>query len=294
MISTLLAVPVAFVSQSALADECATGTCMGANSPVMMDVNADGTPDTAIPIIVNSASQWTVDSPWDCGNSMGNNVIQGSKFDSPTFNSFMRYNGYLEQYLYVMSVTPEGNLRSVGFDQVSFFNAGEGDLTAAGQVELQDSNQDNGFDTIVVQQTFGGELSITSNIAGIDTTGDGNADYATFPWAHAATFHNPSTGCGPNGGTSMPQISFPLTDTDGDGIPDSVVLDLDGDNQADPDFLRSPKLQTVPNQPPYSLPVSAPTPDAIAVPTLAQFGLLILSLALAGMGWARARQNISS
>lgn len=294
---TLLTCPLAFVSLPTIADECASGTCLGPNNPIMMDGSTNGTPDTPVPIVpatptvFGGDAAWQVVLPWDCGNSTSQDVIEGKHPGDGIFRRFIRANHDLNQRLDVIETTPSGAVTKAEFKQYFYWDEGASDPSAEGTFELLDTNGDGSFDTM---RLLGGGLAVTSNLAGIDTTGDGNADYVTMPWANALTFHNPDSGCGANGGAYIPQISIPLTDTDGDGKPDSVVLDLDGDNQADPGFTGSPKLQTVPNRPPYSVPVAElPAPDATPVPTLPAFALILLLLAIAATGWAGVRRNFS-
>ncbi|HEV8129751.1 MAG TPA: SBBP repeat-containing protein [Acidobacteriota bacterium] len=75
---------------------------------------------------------------------------------------------------------------------------------------------------------------VTLDLVLVDVNNDGKPDFVTIPWALAAALgvNNKQT----------PQIFFPLVDTDGDGIPDSIALDFDGDGTPDPDLAVGPPM----------------------------------------------------
>ena len=104
-----------------------------------------------------------------------------------------------------------------------------------GQASLIDSDGDGIFDAI--QGQGDGYPEVTVSLQRIDINGDGNADFLTAPRSLVQL-------AGTNVADSVqdPQIFFPLGDTDGDGIPDSIAPDFDNNQVADPDF---PQLATL-------------------------------------------------
>jgi len=139
-----------------------------------------------------------------------------------------------------------------------------------------DANTDGIFDTI----SGNAPSSFSLPLAYFDTTGDTWADFVSIPWAQASILGvNGADTCGV-GGTTDPQIWIPMADTNGDGRPDTVVLDLDGDGLPDPTLLSGPAI--------------GPALGAIGtIPTLSTIGMIVMAIGLALAGAFLARGSFS-
>jgi hypothetical protein len=135
-------------------------------------------------------------------------------------------------------------------------------VRASGGGQLMDLNGDGRMDAMSVNGT---SVNATLNLV---FSADGN--YVSIPVSQAALVGAKQGRCGP----AVPQIWIPLVDTDGDGRGDTIILDLDGNGVADPQFYSSPRL------------------GASAVPTTSNFALSILTTLLGGIGvWYVGRRR---
>ena len=119
-------------------------------------------------------------------------------------------------------------------------------------IAMVDGNRDGRVDTLAVSGTLNTSVSL------VFTPDSG---YVSVPQGQAALLGASGAQC-----AVIPQIWVPLADTNGDGIGDTVVFDLDGNGIAD-GLLWS------------SLSLGAPQ-----VPATDTFGLLLLMIALGGIG----------
>lgn len=145
---------------------------------------------------------------------------------------------------------------------------------------LVDQNGDGIFDGITLSGTG---TNVTLPFVYVDTNGDGIGDYVSIPWSEATL-----VGINPNGhvlspgaGGPNPQIWVPLADTNGDGKPDSIVLDLTGSGHPDIDLFSSPALGPTPASPTV----------ATDVPTFSEWGILALVLALTLVGLSQVKAH---
>ena len=123
-------------------------------------------------------------------------------------------------------------------------------------------------------------LSVTIPFIFIDTNGDGFGDFVSIPWSYAGLLGVDTSKS--IMGTLNPQIWVPLADTDGDGKPDAVVVDLNGDGVPDPDLHQGS---------PGSIgPVAAPPTLPVGTPTLSEWAMLLLVLTLAAVALWQLRR----
>lgn len=208
---------------------------LGPNSPALLDIDASGGPGpgdlAAVPAL--SGNQASFVGPWEttCFDpDPPSNVLTLSNPQAGTgiFQTISRgtEQGTLGGFI-------AGNRPS----QVSIQ-----DDSRSGTGMLIDSNADGIFDSVQASEP-GGSLNFMSSLVTADITGDGKPDYISLPWGPLVPmfmlFRMPFTTGEPG---SLPQIWLPLADTNADGTPDSVALDLDGNGSADPQFFMSPAL----------------------------------------------------
>lgn len=91
---------------------------------------------------------------------------------------------------------------------------------ASGTGQLLDQNSDGIYDSMQVEGT--GVPQTRMSLVPRDATGDGRPDYITVPWTTSgAGLLGVATG-------TTPQIYFPLTDTNADGWPDTITVQVAG------------------------------------------------------------------
>jgi hypothetical protein len=242
---------------------------LGPGNPPLVDTNGDGRPDAGDQTInfVYLRAGIEIISPYDTNTLDGDNFFALSNLGT---------NG---KYLDVGRTADNGDFQEIditGFNgagkpiNFSFFETSgltlrKGNHTTAlhsGQGTLLDSNGDGSYDTL--QGTGdGGSINFSLGLTYFDTNGDGKPDYVSLPWAQ-------TVGVQPG----SPQTFTPISDSNGDGTKDSLVLDLNDDGVADPEFYASPILFVIP----------AVVPVAAQIPTLSQWAMILLSLALCAAG----------
>jgi hypothetical protein len=132
------------------------------------------------------------------------------------------------------------------------------DGRATGGADLQDGDNDGVYDRIALNSTKT-QFNTMVGLQGRDTDGDGVADYVGP--GGLGTLLASCGGYDPDDPMWVP-LAFTSATTK------SVVLDLDGDGQPDPEFLPGPPLARV-------------QISSISVPALGEWGLLLLVLSLA-------------
>lgn len=278
---------VAVVAAPALLAQ-STNRYFGPNFPALVDSNGNGRPDPGVDAPFTpraSAGEGTLISPWQCDTSAPSNYFS---FDDPSggrYQTVRRQTYGREQAVTVTQATAGGAAISFSLSETnpSAAAAREGQrVTAAtGAGGFVDNNGDGIYDGVSGSGNRGsGPVSVSTGFVLSDITGDAYPDYVSVPWSQSAALGvKPNFQCTP--GNPTPQVFVPLADSNGDGHPDSVILDLDGDTVPDPDVYQSPIL--------------APNPTgglaANEVPTLSQWGLVGLAASLAAAGWLFLRKS---
>ncbi len=257
---------------------------LGPYNGATVDINGllTATPDGPCAVPSRSGTNLTLYTPWSVDPVNG--YLCG--FDSVT-----------GKYTAICRTTPGGLFQMIAITGYSAFRHAPGKVSTyavggsfpstftytqsgvgppkSGTGQLVDQNSDGVFDGMTLA---GPGLNVTLPFVYVDINGDGFADYISIPWSQATLVGvNPNSSVlTPGAGGPNPQVWIPLADTNGDGKPDSIMLDLDGNGVPDPDVFASPALG----------PVSAPAAlsPLIPVPAFSEWGILAVILALTTVG----------
>ena len=235
----------------------AGGGMVGPSAPPRVDsAGAGGPTNDGRTVTLNySGGQVTMTSPWDCGSPLA-------------YRTFIPGGG--SPYTSVSRTLPSGLMQTVAASNVVSGRVygmvysenyvmtvptvapRAGPLLPSGAAQLIDSNGDGAYDTLQVsgQKPGAAGVGVVSGTVNAmiplvyGSMSGGVPDHVSIAWSQASVLGvNFSDGCSVAGaGGTDPQVWIPLTDTNSDGRPDSVVLDLNGNGVADPEFLQSPPV----------------------------------------------------
>ena len=133
---------------------------------------------------------------------------------------------------------------------------------ASGTGQLLDQNGDGIYETLQVEGT--GVPQTRMSLVPRDGTGDGRPDYISVPWT--------TSGAGLLGvfTDTTPQIYFPLTDTNQDGWPDTIIVQVAG----------AGGISTT-SGPPLS---GSALVNGLPIPAASTFGLFAFAAAVVALG----------
>lgn len=232
---------------------------VGPQFPIVADRDGNGPTPNDTPVTPRQGSPTTIQlsSLFSCGTQQNNTVNLGGTDGSGKFKSFSRVNNGRNQTL---NVTNTSGGAAIGF---SGSETAGGSTRASGGANVVDGNGDGKVDALALSSTNG------SMMISLVFTPDNS--FVSIPVAQAMMLGAGQGQCGP----AFSQIWVPLADTNGDGIGDSIVLDLNGDGIPDSQYYTSPPL------------------GAIGVPTTNNLGLALLTLMLGGTGvWYLGRRRL--
>lgn len=206
--------------------------------PVLADISGNGRPGTGdLALLISMAgTNVSVVNPWeDCAGTLLNQFTVSNPHPvTGQYQTFTRIHGGQTEEITVGGLTGNGSPTSAAM-QVT----GPG-VNRTGNGGLVDADGDGVYEGLQGTETGLGGLTFAMDFVYSDETGDGRPDYVSLPWAQTSVL-----GVQPIPGTSTnPQVWVPLADTDGNGTPDSVAFDLDGDGVADPLSFTSPPVST--------------------------------------------------
>ena len=226
---------------------------VGPQFPILADTSGNGMPgpgdQPVTPTYSNGQSRLALSQFFSCDRAPNNVVTLGDTDSSGKVTRASRQNDFRNQSISITGLQ-QGKVNQATYNETTF----AGSTRATGVGRLMDGNGDG----------KGEMIQITGNINMMATlvfTPDSSA--VSIPTSQAEMLGARQGKCGP---TSVPQIFVPLADTDADGRGDTIILDLDGNGVADPQFY-------------VSAPLGAP-----AVPTTNTFGLVLLTLMLGAIG----------
>jgi len=245
---------------------------VGPLHPPIVDTDGDGTPsagDTPILLFRSTGSPIvSLSYPGGCGTPLItlSNMV-GGKYQT-------------------LSISRPGKLQTIsiltsmaGRPTQWSYNETTHSSPLTGQGGVLDLNGDGVADSF---NGGGTGMSFNLNFLFRSTTNHPYGDYATLPWSQLNAL-------GVLGncmiGGKNPMVFIPMADTNSDGVPDSVVVDSDGDGVADPDLPPGPVISSA-TQPLDGI-------SAGAIPTFSQGALLAVAFALAVAGWMQLRKGSS-
>jgi hypothetical protein len=199
---------------------------LGPNFPIRVDASGDSQPGAGDESITmpRSGNTITVNSRWSaCAPGNTSNQITLSNPSGGRFQTMTRVNNDLTQSI-TAQATSGGAVSAFSYAQVDARNGS----SRTGTISLLDQNGNGVVDLLMVSGALSASASFSYH---------GSSDYISIPWAQASALGARSDGCG-----GSVQLFVPLADTNGDGAGDTVVLDLDGNGVADPEFFTSPPI----------------------------------------------------
>lgn len=189
---------------------------------------------------------------WSCGDIASHRLTLLNPDGTGRFRTMTRQLGSLHQDLTITALSGSGAPQQ--FVLTERRNGIPVNTTTANMVDL---NSDGVMDSI----TFTGQYNATISLVY-------SGDRVSIPWSEASTLDIDTTyACG---GT-LPQVWFPLADTNGDGRGDAVVFDLDGNGVADGDVYAGPMVAAP------SVPVMGPLARLLLMLTLGAIGTWFVS-----------------
>jgi hypothetical protein len=232
--------------------------------PLWFDLNGDGIAQ-ASELAGYPSLQGT-----DCTQILGYPTVIGSPqspcadlyVDDGVGGSINRPNGVVQ----TLSSNADGT--------VFTFTEGFSVPTANGTGQLLDTNADGIYDSLEIQGTrpSGPVPQTRMSLVPRDATGDGRPDYLTLPWT--------TSGAGMLGVFTgvTPQIYVPLTDTDSDGWPDTITVQVANGGIV---TTSGPRVAGV-----------ALAPAAMVVPSASTLGLFVFAAAVVAFGVKLLRGSV--
>lgn len=244
-----------------------------AGHPIWFDLNGNGAPDTGE--LMGYPQQQTTDCTQVVGLPSG---IPGTGTETPCMlvyedtgigGSRTRQDGTTQSLVSnadgtLFTFTQEPYLPPAATSGVRALAA-----PASGTGQLLDQNGDGIYETMEVEGT--GVPQTRMSLLPRDATGDGRPDYITVPWT--------TSGAGLLGVTTAttPQIYFPLTDTNQDGWPDTITVQVAGGG-----------ISTT-TGPPLS---GSALANGAEIPSASTIGLFAFAAAVVALGVKLLRGNI--
>lgn len=233
----------------AATDPCAVGGCLGPLSPALVDTNENGRPDPGIDLpiaLVIGPDALIVDSPWHHDLLDTEHIVLLRDADAKRGGKYLAFERSSRRGLSQRIDVDANEIRAGRASRVHFTETIGGTPGVTGSAELLDLDGDGLCERLAVKRIGEIEMSFELTFVGADTDRDGHADYISIPWSQASVLGVVvGDGHGPiYTSAEDPQVWLPMADTDSDGAPDSVVLDLDGDRRADSKLFWTPRLAT--------------------------------------------------
>lgn len=274
---------------SAASDPCAGGGCLGPLSPALVDTNENGRPDPgvdlAIGLVVGPAGL-IIDSPWHHDPLDTEHIISFRDADLKRGGKYMAFERSSRSGLSQRVDVDVNGIRAGRATRFLFTETKLGAVGVTGSAELKDVDGDGFCERLVAERIDGTAIGFELTFVGADVNGDRRPDYISIPWAQASLLGvTVGDGHGPiYTSTEDPQVWLPLADTDGNGAPDSIVLDLDGDRRADSKLFWTPRL-AVRTAIEFRGQPRSQAPPAVAM----GFGLAFFGLCMGG--WLHLRRS---
>jgi hypothetical protein len=233
--------------------------------PLWFDLNGDGTPQA------NEMAGYPSQTDTECTQVVGlPSGIPGTGTETPCMFTYedgglggsrMRPGGLMQSFM----TNEEGTSFSFSQEVYAQPSAASGmralAVSASGTGDLLDLNGDGIYDSLQVQGTGVPQTRMT--LMPRDVTGDGRPDYITLPWT--------TSGAGLLGVSvgSTPQIYAPLADTNQDGWPDTILVQVENGS-----------ISTT-TGPPLS---GSALANGVAIPSASTLGLFVFAAAVVAFG----------